>query len=92
MRLIGREKLLPLQSCDRATAKWVVNWTAEIRDAHWKRASDVIDQFPRTLHQADGTFLFLLPQREVGIQVLMVFPRGVALIVEIKTLEAANEY
>ena len=90
MRLIGRAKLVPLSQQDRDTARWVASWIAELRDAHWKRPADVAGQFPRARQQHDGTFLFPVPQRQVGIHVLVAFSQGVALIVAIKVFEAAN--
>jgi mRNA interferase HigB len=91
VRLIGRAKLVPLSQQDRDTAKWVASWIAEVRDAHWKRPADVAAQFPKVCQQEDGTFLFPVPRRHVGIHVLIVFSRGVALIVAIRVIEAANE-
>jgi mRNA-degrading endonuclease HigB of HigAB toxin-antitoxin module len=90
VRLIGRTKLAPLSEQDRDTARWVASWTVELRDAHWKRPSDVAGQFPRVYRQNDGTFLFPVPQRRVGIHVLMAFSRGVALILGIRPCEVAN--
>jgi len=90
VRLIGREKLVPLGEQDRNTAKWVASWIAEIRDAHWKRPADVAGQFPKARQQNDGTFLFPVPQRQIGIHVLMAFSQGVALIIAIRVFEVAN--
>ena len=90
MRLIGREKLMTLGEQDRDTAKWVVSWIAELRDAHWKRPADVTGQFPRARQQDDGSFVFPVPRRQVGINVLMAFSRGLALVLAIKGLKATN--
>ena len=88
MRLIGRARLASLSGHDRDTAKWVANWTTELRDAYWKRAADVAAQFPGVRRQGNGTFVFPVPRRQVGIQVLMAFSRGVALILAVEGLEA----
>jgi mRNA-degrading endonuclease HigB of HigAB toxin-antitoxin module len=90
VRLIGRAKLVPLSEQDRDTAKWVASWIAELRDAHWKRPSDVALQFPKACQRNDGTFIFPVPRRPVGIHVLIAFSRGVALIIAIRDIEAAN--
>jgi mRNA-degrading endonuclease HigB of HigAB toxin-antitoxin module len=90
VRLIGRAKLVPLKK-DPHTAKWVVSWIAEVRDAQWKRPADVAKQFPSVLHDPDGTFLFLMPQRSIGVRVLVAFAGGVALVVAVRVLEVANE-
>lgn len=86
MRLIGRAKLVALGEQDRDTAKWVANWVAELRDAHWKRPADVIAQFPKVRQQKNGTFLFPVPKCQVGIHVLIAFSLGVALIIAIRIL------
>lgn len=91
MRLIGRAKLAPLAR-DRDTAKWVVGWAAEVRDAQWKRPADVAKQFPSVLHNTDGTFLFRVPQRSLGVRVLVAFTEGVALVVAVRVFEVANEH
>ena len=75
---------------DRDTAKWVMSWIAELRDAHWKRATDVTGQFPKALQQKDGTFLFPVPQRPIGVHVLIAFSRGLVLVLAIKGLKATN--
>lgn len=91
MRLIGRAKLVPLER-DRDTAKWAVNWVAEVRDAQWKRPADVAKQFPNVVYDSDGTFLFRVPQRSIGVRVLVAFTEGVALVVAVRVFEVANEY
>lgn len=90
MRLIGRHKLLSLPTGDPDTTTWVTNWVAELRDAHWKRPADVQGQFPKAQIQDDGAFVFPVPRIHVGIRVMITFPHGVALIVAINVLEAAN--
>lgn len=87
MRLIGRARLASLSGQDRDTARWVANWTTEIRDAHWKRPADVAAQFPGVRRQGDGTFLFRVPRRQASIQVLMAFTRGVALILAVEAID-----
>lgn len=92
MRLISREKLLPLSKQDLQTARWVASWVTELRDAHWKRPADITGQFPKVRQQVDGTFLFPVPQHQLGIHLVIAFSLGVALIVAIKAFEVANEY
>ena len=90
MRLIGLAKLAPLTQRDHNAARWVTSWIAELRDAHWKRPNDVAGQFPKARQQNDGTFLFPVPRREVEIHVLIAFAQGIALIVAVRVLDAAN--
>ena len=91
MRLIGRAKLAPLRR-DRDTAKWVVSWAAEVCEAQWKRPADVTRQFPNVLCDTDGTFLFRVAQRPIGVRVLVAFAEGVALVVAVRVFEVANEH
>ena len=90
MRLIGRAKLASLGERDGETARWVAGWIAELRDANWKRPADIGGRFPTASQQSDGTFLFPVPQRQVGVRVLIAFPQSIVLIVAIRILEAAN--
>jgi mRNA-degrading endonuclease HigB of HigAB toxin-antitoxin module len=92
VRLIGRAKLMALSRHDRDTAKWIASWIAELRDAHWKRPTDVSRQFPKACQQNDGTFLFPVPQRQLGIHVLIAFSQDVALIVAIRVFEIVHEH
>jgi mRNA-degrading endonuclease HigB of HigAB toxin-antitoxin module len=90
MRLIGRQKLQVLSKRSGDAAKWVANWTAEMRDAHWKRDSDVAGQFPRASQQGQGRFLFPVPQCQAVVHVLVLFSRGLALVLAIEFIEPVN--
>ena len=81
---------MPLIQRDCVAARWVLNWIAELRNAHWKRAADVAGQFPKVRQQDDGTFLFPVPGKQLGIHVLMTFSQGLVLILSIKTCDAAD--
>lgn len=90
MRVIGRAKLASLVEKDRQIGTWVASWLAELRDANWRRPTDVGARFPNASRQNDGTILFPIPNSGVWIQVLIAFPHGVVLVTSIKVLEAAN--
>ena len=90
MRLIGRAKLASLSERNRETARWVAGWIAELRDANWKRPADIGGPFPRAAQQNDGTFLFPVPQCQVGVHVLIAFSQSIVLIVAVRVLEASN--
>jgi mRNA-degrading endonuclease HigB of HigAB toxin-antitoxin module len=92
VRLIGRGKLASLSERDQQTAKWVAAWISELRIASWKRPADIRGQFPKASRQTDGTFLFPVLQKNVGICVLIDFSQGVALVVAIRILETSNGY
>jgi len=90
VRVIGRERLALLCGDGGDTARWVSSWLAELRDAHWKRPADVIVQFPKARPQRDGSFLFPVPRQERGIQVLVAFSHGLALVLAVTVLKATN--
>ena len=79
MRLMGRENLQALY-LDETVRGWVACWATEIAHAHWKRARDVNEQFPKSRQQGDGSFLFLLPDGSRAIVASFHFSLGLALI------------
>lgn len=92
MRLIGCEKLASAKSIGLDLQRWVLSWTAEVKNAHWKQPSDVCDQFPNVLHEGDSLFLFPIRQCGFAVQVLIAFPQGIALIQDLKFSEDSNEH
>lgn len=86
MRLIGRLKLEPL-SVTHPT--WVNSWVAEVCNATWKCPSDVSGQFPKASYH-EGCFLFPVSKSQIAVHVFIAFAQGVALVVAVKTLQAAN--
>ncbi|KNH30319.1 hypothetical protein ACS77_00440 [Pseudomonas syringae] len=83
MRLIGREKLTPLQGKGDRAEKWLRGWVAEIISAHWKQPADVNEQFPNSSLKGDGVFHFPVESCGVAIQLMIAFPQGVALITDL---------
>lgn len=92
MRLIGRGKLACAESIGIEIQKWMLSWVAEVKNAHWKHANDVSDQFPNVRLNADSSFLFPVGQCGIAIQVLIAFPQGIAFIQELKSSEDTNEH
>lgn len=90
MRLIGRHNLSPLWQEEESIRKWLTNWAAEICDAHWKRPSDVTNQFPKVRQGPGGCFLFPIAKHPAVIRVLICFPQGVVLITELRASEATD--
>lgn len=92
MRLIGCEKLASAKSIGLDLQRWVLSWTAEVKNAHWKQPGDVCDQFPNVRHEGDSLFLFPISQCGLAVQVLIAFPQGIALIQDLKSSEDSNEH
>lgn len=80
VRLVGRCKLNPPLGEGKIIKRWIASWIAEIGYAHWKRPADVLSQFPHARVEQDGRFVFPIANHPSAIQVLIFFPRGVAVI------------
>jgi mRNA interferase HigB len=87
MRLIGREKLASLKGIGSEIEKWVRTWASEVMNAHWKHPTEVSIQFPNAKNTGNGTFIFPACNGGLTIQLLIVFPQGVALITDLKVSE-----
>lgn len=87
MRLIGREKLASLKGIGSEIEKWVRTWASEVMNAHWKHPTEVSIQFPNAQNTGNGTFIFPACNGGLTIQLLIVFPQGVALITDLKVSE-----
>jgi mRNA-degrading endonuclease HigB of HigAB toxin-antitoxin module len=86
LRLVGRHHLDDLISESSDLSKWVGSWTAELRDAHWKRPADVAGQFPSVILVSDGRYVFPIPPGHSGVAVRFQFARGVALISSVEKI------
>lgn len=84
MKLLGRNRLLPLYGIDESTDAWLRGWVSEMTSAAWKRERDVLRQFPRTQTPAANVFLFPVGDQPHQIEVAMIFPHAVALVVDLK--------
>ncbi len=80
MRLVGRANLDGFSRGDPAVVRWVRSWVAEIQAANWRRASDVLRQYPSAKQKDDGTIVFACMAANVGICVCFAFQKGIALI------------
>lgn len=79
MRLIGKENIRGFGG-DGASQQWLAYWISELTHAHWKRPSDVWDQFPRCKQRADGSFAFPVREGPHAIVAIFHFSLGIALI------------
>jgi mRNA-degrading endonuclease HigB of HigAB toxin-antitoxin module len=86
MKLLGRNRLLPLFGLDEPTDVWLRGWVAEVSNATWKRERDVLRQFPRTRTAEANVFLFPVKNLQQQIEVAIVFPQAVALVVDLKRM------
>lgn len=85
MRLIGRESLREV-SREATSRQWVIHWTSELANAHWKRPNDVLQQFPKCVQRPDGSFAFPVKGGPVAIATVFHFPLGIALILGTTTI------
>lgn len=91
MHLLGRQHLTCLEKL-AGGVRWKTLWISEVREAHWKSVADVRAQFPRVRVLGEETFLFPVALLPVAIQVLVAFPKGIALITAVISSDAANEH
>jgi mRNA-degrading endonuclease HigB of HigAB toxin-antitoxin module len=79
MRVIGRENIQGLSE-DLDSRRWVRHWLAELMQAHWKRPSDVLQQFPRCKQHEGNRFEFPISNGRQAIATVFHFPLGIAFV------------
>ncbi|WP_076880386.1 type II toxin-antitoxin system HigB family toxin [Burkholderia pseudomallei] len=84
MRLVGRERLDRLRGQGEVIERWMRSWAAEVLAAHWKRPSDVKDQFPNARRLGEDHFIFPVSGCDLVIWLRIAFPQGIALITDLK--------
>ncbi|WDH51186.1 type II toxin-antitoxin system HigB family toxin [Pseudomonas chlororaphis] len=83
MRLLGREKLPPLQNESEQTRKWICVWVSEIGHAKWKLPAELLEQYPNALPTAEDTFLFSVCGSNTFLELKVAFAQGIAVITAI---------
>jgi mRNA-degrading endonuclease HigB of HigAB toxin-antitoxin module len=83
VRLIGRQKLQSLHQSGSGAEKWLRAWMAEIVNAHWKCAEDVLVQFPN-VSQEGRIFVFPVLSSAWSIDMLIAFPTETALVMALR--------
>ncbi|MFB0826183.1 hypothetical protein ACEU07_12920 [Chromobacterium violaceum] len=86
MKLLGRGRLQALQELGSETDTWLTSWTAEVTNANWKVANDVLSQFPSAIQKGRDEFLFPIRGQNLGVATLLVFPQKIALITSLREL------
>lgn len=81
MRLIGREKLLPLKEQGSRVKTWLTVWTAEVTQAHWTNSGDLLREFPKARDMGDDIFQFNVGDEDIAVNVLISFTHSTALII-----------
>lgn len=84
MRLVGRNRLAPLQTEDLVVARWTTNWMAEVASAHWVSADDISDQFPNSSQELENIFVFPVITYRWSIALLVSFPDQIALVTDLR--------
>lgn len=82
MKLIGLEKTVTIKG--ELTEKWLLSWIAEIREARWRHASDILKQFPRAHMKEESCFEFYVKDTSWTICLQIAFAQGIAVIKEVK--------
>ncbi|MBK5162778.1 type II toxin-antitoxin system HigB family toxin [Burkholderia sp. R-70211] len=84
MRLLGRNLLQRLYGQDSRTDRWLISWTAEICNANWKRADDVLRQFPLATYGEPNFFVFRVGGGGCGVKLSIMFPLGIAVVSDLE--------
>ncbi|KPX34358.1 MULTISPECIES: type II toxin-antitoxin system HigB family toxin [Pseudomonas syringae group] len=80
MRLLGREKLPPLQGESEQVRKWIGVWVSEITHARWKVPAELLEQYPTAFATAEDTFLFSICESNKLLELKVAFAQGIAII------------
>ncbi|OCH41598.1 type II toxin-antitoxin system HigB family toxin [Aliivibrio fischeri] len=84
MRLIGKERLNVLISVDADIDTWISAWVAELSNANWRSAVELVDAFPRVGFVEGTSYVFpVLGNEEINIKVTFSFNAGIAVIHEV---------
>jgi len=83
MRLLGREKLPPLQGESEHIRKWICVWVSEIGHAKWKVPAELLEQYPNALSTSEDTFLFSICESNTFLELKIAFAQGIAIITAI---------
>lgn len=83
MKLIGLEKILPVR--DDLAKKWLLSWIAEVREAGWRQASDILNQYPKACMKDQGCFEFSINNTQWIICLQVAFSQGIAIIKDVKS-------
>ncbi|MCK8688138.1 type II toxin-antitoxin system HigB family toxin [Pseudomonas umsongensis] len=80
MRLLGRDKLLPLKGKSEQIDKWISSWVSEIANANWKSPDELIEQYPNAQKVKEGHFSFCVCSSRYFIELTIAFAQGIAII------------
>ncbi|EOA3783345.1 type II toxin-antitoxin system HigB family toxin [Vibrio vulnificus] len=84
MRLIGKERLDAIISVDAEIDTWISAWVAELSNANWRSAVELVDAFPRAGLVEGASYAFpVLGNEEINIKVTFNFNAGIAVIREV---------
>lgn len=83
MRLLGREKLPPLQGESEQIRTWLSVWVSEVSHARWKVPAEVLEQYPNAFAISEDTFLFSVCESNLLLELKIAFAQRIAIITAI---------
>lgn len=83
MRLLGREKLPPLQEESEQIRRWLSVWVSEVSHARWKVPAEILEQYPTAFATAEDTFLFSICESSMLLELKVAFAQGIVIITAI---------
>ena len=81
MRVVGADKLQRLSADGHDPGSAAGAWLAEMRDAKFEDAADLLERYPETVWQPDGTMRMFLRADGAWISIKMNCAAGVILVV-----------
>lgn len=85
MRLLGQSRLLAINHLGEDIQKWICGWVAEVKHAHWKHSSQILEQFPSSANEISrGDFEFFIAEQPISIRLSINFAQSIAVINEVK--------
>lgn len=80
MRLIGKEKLMPLQNSDEEVQQWISTWVSEVISASWEYECVLLQRYPNVMVRGSNMYSFKVASSKFEVGVKIAFAQGIVLI------------
>lgn len=80
MRLIGKEKLMPLQNSDEEIQQWVSTWVSEVLYANWEHEWVLLQRYPTLIVRGGSMYSFKVGSSKFEVSVKIAFAQRIVLI------------
>lgn len=80
MRLIGKEKLMPLQNNGEEIQQWLSTWVSEVLYANWEHERMLLQRYPNAIVKGGSMYSFKIGSSKFEVSVKIAFVQKVVLI------------